>query len=201
MQRMLVRRLTCRAACAALLVGVIGMAVPAGAQVTARVAAGTTPAWSKGIQAINSENYWNAVECGKKGGTNPACVYWDTDMCKNAEFTLVMYTPYKQVAYTVWLAVSKKQPAPTPSYQEAQRQRIVLGITPLHAAENPITTVNVKRGGKTIAPATKQVTNGGGSFFFDYAAFAATGPLTIEMVGKTRTVTCAVSQATAARMR
>ena len=201
MHTTLTGRLVRRVSCAMVAIAAIGIAAPAGAQVTAKVAAGTTPAWSKGIQAINSENYWNAVECGKKGGVNPACVYWDTDMCKNGEFTLVMYTPYKQVAYTVWLAVSKKQPAPTPSYQEAQRQRIVLGITPLHAAENPITTVNVKRGGKTIPPSTKQVANGGGSFFFDYAAFAATGPLTIEMVGKTRTVSCAVGQATAARMR
>jgi hypothetical protein len=174
---------------------------PAAAQVVATVPEGITPPWSNGIQAINSANYWNAVECGKKGGANPACVFWDTGICKNGEFTLVMYTPYKQVAYTVWLAVSKKQPAPTPSYSEAQRQRIVLGITPLHGAQNPITSVAVKRGGKTLLPATQQLANGGGSFFFDYATFAATGSLSIEMVGKATTVSCAVSQATLARMR
>ena len=178
----------------------LSMATVGFAQVTAKVAAGTPP-WTKGILGINSENYWHAVECGKQGGTNPACVFWDTDMCKNPEFTLVMYTPYKQVAYTVWQAVSQKKEAPTPSYQGAQKQRIVIGITPLHASQNPITTVNVKRGGKTVPPATQQVVSGGGSFFFDYATFAATAPVTIEMVGKTTTVTCAIDKANLSRMR
>ena len=178
----------------------LAASAPASAQVAAKVAAGTPP-WTKGILAINSENYWHAVECGKKGGVNPACVFWDTDMCKNPEFTLVMYTPYKQVAYTVWQAVSQKKDAPTPSFQSAQRQRVVVGITPLHAAQNPVTAVNVKRGGKTIAPSTQQIVNGGGSFFFDYATFAATAPITIEMVGKTTSVTCTVDKANLARMR
>jgi len=189
-----------RACAAAVLAAVIGGAKPAHGQVTAKVPAGT-PAWTKGIKAIDNENYWHAVECGKKGGANPACVFWDTDMCKNPEFTLQMYTPYKQVAYIVWQAVSQKKEAPTPSYQSAQKQRVVLGITPLHAAQNPITVVNVKRGGRTIAPATQQVTGGGGSFFFDYAAFAAGSSITIEMVGKAKTVTCSVDAANLSRMR
>lgn len=181
-------------------VAVLGTATVSSAQVTGKVGAGT-PAWSKGILAINSENYWHAVECGKKGGVNPACVFWDTDMCKNPEFTLVMYTPYKQVAYIVWQAVSQKKEPPTPSFANAQRQRVVVGITPLHTAPNPITTVNVKRGGKTVAAATQQITGGGGSFFFDYATFAATAPITIEMVGKTKTVTCAIDKVNLSRMR
>ena len=38
-----------------------------------------------------------------------------------------MYTGYKAVAYEVWQAVSKKQPAPQPNYQSAQQTRITLG--------------------------------------------------------------------------
>jgi hypothetical protein len=187
-------------AATAVVVALFAAGATTSAQVAAKVPAGAPP-WTKGILAINSENYWHAVECGKKGGTNPACVFWDTDMCKNAEFTLVMYTPYKQVAYTVWQAVSQKKEAPTPSFQSAQRQRVVIGITPLHAAQNPITTVTVKRGGKAVAPATQQVVNGGGSFFFDYATFAATAPITIEMVGKAASVTCTIDKANLSRMR
>jgi len=47
-----------------------------------RVADGITPAWNKGIQPINQENYWNAVACGKQGGARPACVFYDADICK-----------------------------------------------------------------------------------------------------------------------
>ena len=54
---------------------------------------------------------------------------------------------------------------------------------------------------RTIAPATQQVTGGGGSFFFDYAAFAAGSSITIEMVGKAKTVTCSVDAANLSRMR
>src|SRR5919112_1566073 len=95
----------------------------AGAQIKAHVPAGITPAWNKGIQPISSESYWNAVECGKQGGDRPPCVFYDADLCKNEDFTLALFTPYKFVAYTVWQAVRKKQPPPTPSYADAQRTR------------------------------------------------------------------------------
>src|SRR5437762_8844373 len=74
--------------------------------VTAQVPAGITPAWNQGIQPIGRESYWNAIECGKQATARPACVFYDADLCKNDQFTLALYTPYKQVAYTVWLAVS-----------------------------------------------------------------------------------------------
>ena len=93
-------------------------------------AAGATPAWNKGILPISPESYYNAIECGKQGGADPPCVFWDTGLCKNDDFVLAMYTPYKQVAYEVWVAVSKKQPAPQPNYPAAQRTRITIGVTP-----------------------------------------------------------------------
>lgn len=176
-------------------------APPASAQVKAHLPANITPPWNKGIQPISRESYWHAVECGKQGGTAPACVFYDTGLCKNPDFTLALYTPYKQVAYEVWQAVSKKQPPPTPSYQAAQRTRVVLGIRPVRGGQNPLTALTVKRGGTPIAPESKLLDAGGGTFTFDFAAFAPTASVTLEMVGKTATQTCAIDRATLARMR
>ena len=193
----LLRRLvvTLAAGCA------LGLAAPASAQVKADVPAGITPAWSKGIQPISRESYWSAVECGKQKTARPACVFYDADLCKNAEFTLALYTPYKKVAYEVWQAVSQKKEPPTPSWGEAQRTSVVLGVRPLHASSNPLTGLSIKRGGKTIAPVSKALDGGGGTFTFDFAAVAPTGPITIEFAGKTTSVTCSVSQSVLARMR
>src|SRR3954470_17311227 len=86
---------------------------PAHAQVKGRLPATMTPPWTKGIQPISRDSYYHAIECGKQPGARPTCVFYDAELCKNDEFTLAMYTPYKQVAYTVWQAVSRNQPVPT----------------------------------------------------------------------------------------
>ena len=171
------------------------------AQIKAQVPAGITPAWNKGIQPINSENYWNAVECGKQGGDRPACVFYDADACKNDDFTLALFTPYKFVAYTVWQAVRKKQPPPTPSYAEAQRTRVVLGVTPVRGSKNSISAVTIKRGGKVIPPVTRTIDGGGGTFIFDFAAFAPTANITIELAGRSKTVSCLVERSVLGRFR
>ena len=176
-------------------------AVPARAQHKAHVPANITPAWGKGIQPISSESYWNAVECGKQGGDRPACVFYDADLCRNEDFTLALFTPYKFVAYTVWQAVRKKQPVPTPSYGEAQRTRVVLGITPVRGSKNPISSVAIRRGGRAVQPATRTLDGGGGTFIFDFAAFAPTANITIELVGSTRTQTCLVDRSVLGRFR
>jgi hypothetical protein len=131
----------------------------------------------------------------------PACVFWDSGLCKNDDFTLAFYTPYKQVAYEVWQAVSKKQEPPTPSYAAAQRTRIVLGITPVRGSKNPIAVVSVRRGGRVVKPATQTVARGSGTFIFDFPAFAPTGNLTIELIGQTGTIKCAVDRSVLARFR
>ena len=82
------------------------------AQIKAVVRPAPKPAWNKGILPISPESYYNAIECGKQGGDDPPCVFWDTGLCPTEDFTLAWYTPYKQVAYEVWLAVRKKQPPP-----------------------------------------------------------------------------------------
>ena len=123
------------------------------AQVTAVARPGATPAWTKGMLPISAESYYHAIECGKQGGDDPPCVFWDTGFCKNDDFTLAFYSAYKQVAYEVWTAVRKKKPAPQPSYQAAQRTRVTIGITPAAGSRNTLTDFVLKRGGKPVSPA------------------------------------------------
>ena len=159
------------------------------------------PAWSKGIQPINRDSYYHAIECGKQGGAQPSCVFYDADLCKNDDFVLAMYSPYKQVAYEVWGAVSRKRPVPTPSYSAAQQTRVVIGVTPARGAKNQIAAVRVRRGGKVVDADTRTIDGTSGNFIFGFAPFAPTSSITIEMVGKTRTLSCIVDRAALARFR
>jgi hypothetical protein len=164
-------------------------------QITAQPpSASIAPPWDKGIQPISRDSYYNAIECGKKGGANPPCVFYDTGLCKNADFTLALFTPYKMVAYEVWQAVRQKQEPPMPSYAEAQRTRITLGVTPVAGSKNPIGGVSIKRGGKIVKPVTQSLDAGGGKFIFEFAAFSPTADITIELAGRAKTLTCAVPQ-------
>jgi len=179
-------------------VAVCGSMAAAQTAVKATLPAGTPPPWEKGIQPINAESYYHAIECGKQGG-NPACVFWDTGLCKNPDFDLAMYTPYKSVAYEVWRVVSQKQPAPTPNYAEAQRTRITVGITPVRGSKNTFTDFVLKRGGKPVTPTARELSTR--RFTFDFPAFAPTAPITLDMVGKEGTVSCSIDVATLKRMR
>src|SRR4051812_34414097 len=173
----------------------------AAAQITAKARTTPGPAWSKGIVPINPETYWDAVACGKQGGDDPPCVFYDTGLCKNEDFALAMYTPYKMVAYEVWRVVRQKQPAPTPSYPEAQRTRITVGITPVPGSKNAVTGLVLKRAGRPVAPVDRSLSDGGGRFTFDYPAFAPTADLTLDMVGRTRTLSCLIPKAVLAHLR
>ena len=178
------------------------LSAPVAAQIKAQLPKGPmTPAWDKGIQPISRESYWNAVECGKQGGQRPLCVFYDADLCKSDDFTLALFTPYKQVAYEVWQAVRQKQDPPTPNYGDAQRTRITLGVTPAAGAKNPITAVTIKRGGRTVKPATQSLDGGGGRFIFDFPAFAPTEDITIELAGRARIQTCLVDKAVLSKFR
>ena len=161
----------------------------------------STPAWSKGIQPLNRDSYYHAIECGKNGAAQPSCVFYDADLCKNDDYVLSFYSPYTQVAYEVWGAVSRKRPAPTPSYQAAQQTRVVIGITPVRGAKNQIANVLVKRGGKTIEPDTRTIDGTSGNFIFPFPPFAPTGTITLDMVGKTRTISCVLDRAALSRLR
>ena len=174
---------------------------PASAQITAQARSAPTPAWDKGILPIGQESYWNAVECGKQGGQDPPCVFWDTGLCKNDDFTLAMYTPYKMVAYEVWTAVRQKKAPPTPSYQQAQRTRITVGITPVRGSKNPLKELVLKRAGKVVPPVSKDGAASDARYTFDYAAFAATADITFDLVGATRTISCAIEQSVLKQFR
>ena len=180
----------------------LAFASPAAGQIVAQPpAAPVSPAWDKGIQPISRESYYNAIECGKQPGARPACVFYDADFCKNTDFALTFFTPYKMVSYTVWQSVSRKQPAPQPDYGAAQRTRVTLGITPVKGSKNPITALSIKRDGKVVKPATESVDEAGGRFIFDPAAFAPTSEITIELAGKSSTKTCVVSPAVLKTLR
>ena len=171
------------------------------AQIKAQARPAPTPPWTKGILPISPESYYNAIECGKQGGDDPACVFWDTGLCKNDNFELAWYTPYKQVAYEVWVAVRKKQPPPQPNFQAALKTRVTIGVTLVKGAKNTLKELVVKRAGKPAVAVDRSVSGGGGRFTFDTAVFAATGDVTLELVGSERTLSCVVPQAVLRQLR
>jgi hypothetical protein len=174
---------------------------PADAQIKAQLAPGITPIWNKGIQPISRDNYYNAIECGKQGGERPACVFYDADLCKNEDFVLALFTPYKLVAYETWQATRKHQEPLATSYGDAQKTRITLGITPVKGSKNTITGVSITRGGLVVKPATQSLEPPGGRFIFDFAAFWPTTDITIELVGNRKTHTCLVAKPVLALFR
>lgn len=171
------------------------------AQIRAEARTATTPPWSKGILPISSESYWNAVESGKLGGDNPPCVFFDTGLCRNDDFALSLYTPYKMVACEVWQAVRQGQAAPTPNFRQAQQTRITIGITPVRGSKNPLKDLVLKRGGQTVAPVARTMASGDARFTYDYPAFAATADVTLELVGSTRTLSCVIDQSVLTQFR
>jgi hypothetical protein len=171
------------------------------ATIKAQARPAPAPAWSKGILPISPESYYNAIECGKQGGQDPPCVFYDTGLCKNSDFALALYTPYKSVAYEVWRVVSQKQPAPQPNYQQAQQTRVTVGVTPVRGSTNAFADLLLKRGGRTIAPVSRTMMDGGGRFTFDFPAFAATANITLELVGKAKTISCLIEQPVLAQFR
>jgi hypothetical protein len=175
--------------------------ISAAAQIKAQARSAATPAWSKGILPISPESYYNAIECGTQGGEDPPCVFFDTGLCKNDDFALALYTPYKMVAYEVWRVVRQKQPPPKPSYQEAQRTRITIGVTPVRGSKNPIKDLVLKRGGRMVTPLDRSVNESGGRFTFDYPAFAATSDVTLDLVGRAKTISCLIDRPVLTQLR
>ena len=170
-------------------------------QITAKVRPAPAPVWNQGIKPVDATSYYNAIECGKQGGSSPACVFWDTGLCENSDFTLTWYTGYKQVAYEVWTAVNRKQPVPKPNFQAAQRQRVTIGVTPAKGAKNVLKDLVVTRAGKPATTFERSVSAGGGRFTFDYPAFAPTADVTIQMIGEQKTLSCVIPQAVLRQLR
>jgi hypothetical protein len=164
----------------------------AAAQLRATARPDTSSTWNRGIQQISPETYYDAIECGKQGGEDPPCVFWDTGLCQNDDFVLAAYTGYKQVAYEVWVAVQKQQPAPQPNYQAARRTRVTIGVTPARGATNALTDLVLKRRGAVVRPVDRSVRGGQGRFVFDYTAWAPSATVTLDMVGEERTISCVI---------
>jgi hypothetical protein len=71
-------------AAAAIAVLVAGVSAPMSAQAPIKAAVpASKPAWSRGIQPISRDSYYHAIECGKLGGAQPSCVFYDAELCKN----------------------------------------------------------------------------------------------------------------------
>lgn len=171
------------------------------AQIKATARPGATPPWTKGILPISPESYYHAIECGKQGGDDPPCVFYDTGLCKNDDFALALYTPYKSVSYEVWRVVRAKQPAPTPNYQQAQQTRVTIGVTPVRGSTNAFSNLALKRGSVVVEPTSRSFAGGGGRFTFDFPAFAPTATVTLDLAGRARTHSCTIDRSVLAQFR
>ena len=160
------------------------------AQITATARPDATPTWHQGILPISSESYYHAIECGKQGGDDPPCVFWDTGLCKNDDFELSAYTAYKQIAYQVWQAVRSGRPAPQPDFYAAQNTRVTIGVSAVQGSGNALTDLTLTREGTSVNPVDRNVRDG--RFTFDYPAWAPTTTVTLEIVGNARTISCTI---------
>ena len=160
------------------------------AQITATTRPDATPPWHQGILPISSESYYHAIDCGKQGGEDPPCVFWDTGLCKNDDFELSAYTAYKQIAYEVWRVVRNGQPAPQPDFYAAQNTRVTIGVTPIQDSGNVLTDLTLTRNGTSVNPVDRNVRDG--RFTFDYPAWAPTAAVTLEITGDARTISCTI---------
>ena len=184
-----------------LLVGVGPWVSDASAQVQATARAGATPPWTKGILPISPESYYHAIECGTQGGDDPPCVFWDTGLCENDDFTLAAHSAYKQVAYEVWGTVRNGQPPPQPDFQAARRTRVTISATPVAGANNPLTDLVLSRDGEPARAVDRSVSGGSGRATYDYEAWAPTSAVTLDLVGETRTISCVIAPAVLQQFR
>jgi len=160
------------------------------AQITATARPDATPPWYQGILPISSESYYHAIECGKQGGEDPPCVFWDTGLCDNDDFELTAYTAYKQIAYEVWQVVRSGRPAPQPDFYAAQRTRVTIGVAPTQDSDNKLTDLTLTRDGTSVNPVDRNVRDG--RFTFDYPAWAPTTAVTLDIVGDARSISCTI---------
>ena len=155
-----------------------------------RKCARPTPPWNKGITAIDAEATTNAIECGKQSGDSPACLFWDTDLCKNDDSVLAWYTPYKQVASRgLDCGASKEGRAAAELCRGATSTRRTIGITRANGS-NVVERLRDQAGRQSDRADRTIHRRGWRSILgmFDYPAFAPTAPVTLELVGKIRTL-------------
>ena len=81
------------------------------------------------------------------------------------------------------------RPGATPAWDK--------GMIPINA----FTDLVLKRNGKAVANFGRSVSGGSGQFTFDYPAWTPTSPVTLELVGKTKTVSCVIAPEVPQRFR
>ena len=180
-------------------VGTFALVGPANAQITATARTGATPAWNKGLQPISPESYYNAIECGNTDAADPPCVFWDTGLCENDDFTLNAYSAYKQVAYEVWATVRQGQPAPEPNFYAARNTRVTISAEPKSGSSNEFQDLILKRGDQVASPVDRNIR--AKRVTWDYDAWAPRSAVTLEMVGSARTISCNIPAAALQQFR
>ena len=109
---------------------------------------------------------------------------------------LIVQNATESFARTVLELVSAGRPL-----TDALKTRITLGVTPVKGSKNTVTAVSITRGARVVKPATQSLEPPGGRFIFDFAAFAPTSDITIELVGNIRTRTCLIEKPVLALLR
>ena len=74
-------------------------------------------------------------------------------------------------------------------------------MTPVRGSTNTFSDLVLKRGTRVVAPTARSLSAGGGRFTYDFPAFAPTGAVTLELAGKTKTLTCTIDQPVLAQFR
>ena len=72
---------------------------------------------------------------------------------------------------------------------------MTIAIKPARGSKNPLTNLVLKRGARTMTPVDRSVSAEGGRFTFDYPAFAPPADVTLDLVGRSTTISCRIPQA------
>ena len=120
------------------------------------------------------------------GSTTPVCARTMTSRWR-------FYSRTSRFAYEVWRVVRQKQPAPTPSYPEAQRTHVTIGITPVRGSKNVLKDV-VLSARPSRQPDGSFGERGRWTVHLRLSTFAATTAVTLDLTGQERTISCLIEQ-------
>ena len=71
----------------------------------------------------------------------------------------------------------------------------------MRGSKNAFSDLILKRDGKAVAAAARSPVDGGMRITYDYPAWAATADITLDIVGKSKTISCAIEKAVLTQMR
>jgi hypothetical protein len=71
----------------------------------------------------------------------------------------------------------------------------------VRGSKNAFSDLILKRAGKAVAAAARSPVDGGMRITYDYPAWAATADITLDIVGKSKTISCAIEKAVLTQMR